>query len=485
MDIVKKNMWSIVAGGVALIAIVLSFLPLGGMVGDLNKKLQERKRQYQSIQSLINKPRQVPQVDPDTSEVANLPAFPSRNVIAWGIEITTRVHEQTVELLRTAKEFNDGKLPDGTARHLALSFEATNRTVDPYGFADNYDAWVKPITVKTGTFTPKSGRADLARTGGAAADPAVPAPPPPSSLLPGGKLLLMIKAGVAPTNDEYEWRKEQKREDLAKTATPGRVFGGTAVTATPEERAEADRTTYAALMEVAAAVRRERAMAINTYVPPDGGVAYHPAILAARNANQAPRRPDIWYAQIGLWLQQDLFQAIHDANVAGKTTNVTNSVVKQVLRVLIEDKYVTDRGPVNPMGAGQTGARGPEDPGAAPAGIGGTASPVYAVSPTGRVSNPLYDVFWVTLVVDLDATRLELFLNELTRAKLITVLSMDLVAVDRAAALDAGFDYGLSPVVRAYMKVEVVYFREWMVRSMPKDIMTLLNIQPAAAAPLP
>ena len=59
MDIVKKSLISIICGVVALAAIGVAFTMLPGRASELQTKLDARKQTYDTLHSLLTKPRQI------------------------------------------------------------------------------------------------------------------------------------------------------------------------------------------------------------------------------------------------------------------------------------------------------------------------------------------------------------------------------------------------------------------------------------------
>ena len=57
MELVKKNIVSVVCGVVAIAAIVASFFPLGGYVEELQGALNKSKTDYSSLDTLRNRER--------------------------------------------------------------------------------------------------------------------------------------------------------------------------------------------------------------------------------------------------------------------------------------------------------------------------------------------------------------------------------------------------------------------------------------------
>src|SRR3954462_12837352 len=85
MDIVKKNLVSIVCGVLALVALVAVFVwPLNGYYDTLHSKVAARAAVYSKVDGLMNKPRSLPVLDLSHPEPLKLTKFPSRDVIRVG-----------------------------------------------------------------------------------------------------------------------------------------------------------------------------------------------------------------------------------------------------------------------------------------------------------------------------------------------------------------------------------------------------------------
>ena len=63
MDIVKKNLVSIICGVIAIVAIVATFYPMNGEFDKLNKQLVERNTAYTTAEQILAKTRQMPVTD--------------------------------------------------------------------------------------------------------------------------------------------------------------------------------------------------------------------------------------------------------------------------------------------------------------------------------------------------------------------------------------------------------------------------------------
>src|SRR3954453_11684434 len=107
MDINKKNIWSIVCGVVAILAVISTFYPLNGKLEELNGKLQSSVADNNKIRQLINLDPSMPVVDPKTSEVKKLGQFPTEKVIEKGKQVVGKVHSESEKLQNKALAMNE------------------------------------------------------------------------------------------------------------------------------------------------------------------------------------------------------------------------------------------------------------------------------------------------------------------------------------------------------------------------------------------
>src|ERR1051325_3899653 len=109
MDIVKKNMWSIVCGVVAILAVASTYYPLSGKFVELNAKLQTSADEERKIKSLIATNPNMPVVDPKSNEVKPLGMFPTERVIEMGKKVAGKVPAESENLAARALEITERK----------------------------------------------------------------------------------------------------------------------------------------------------------------------------------------------------------------------------------------------------------------------------------------------------------------------------------------------------------------------------------------
>jgi len=216
-----------------------------------------------------------------------------------------------------------------------------------------------------------------------------------------------------------------------------------------------------------------------------------------------PDIADVWEGQMGLWLQQDIVQAIAVTNrVSDPDANVMTAPVKQLVRIQVGNSYVglelkpivrktggesgqDGRGGRSGLGgAGRGGGAGGSARGGGGAGRGGAnrggggsgLATGFSATPTGRESNDIYDVRLVMIEVLVEWQRLPQFIASLAQTNFMTVLKTDIQDVDEYEALQKGYIYGTGDVVRATMLIESLWIREWTSALMPDDVKRAMGI---------
>jgi hypothetical protein len=160
----------------------------------------------------------------------------------------------------------------------------------------------------------------------------------------------------------------------------------------------------------------------------------------------APDLSAMWEAQLGLWLQKDVVDAIDRLNRAaakryeeqtGQSAWVGYLPVKHLLSIGI-GRYQAQPG----QGPGAMGPAGMEAP-----------------SFTGRRSGPLYDVVQLTVQVIVDSRDLLSFVEEVYKTNFYVLIDADLQSVP-ADTSHTGPIYGPAPVVQATLTFEGYLLRE-------------------------
>ena len=107
MEIVKKNMVSIICGVIAIGAVVAYFLYVNGsLYPDLEKEAKDRESKYNTLINLVSKNRNLPVVQLDKADATPLPVFPTAPVIARAKTITDKLTGQAKQILAVAVKMN-------------------------------------------------------------------------------------------------------------------------------------------------------------------------------------------------------------------------------------------------------------------------------------------------------------------------------------------------------------------------------------------
>lgn len=425
MELVKKNILSIICGVVALIAIVASFVPLGGYIEALQGDLNKSKSSFESLTSLKSKPRNLPTLSLDETTPRPLGMFPSQDVIDKAGNVVKEVEAQSIKMRDAAVAMNrrlplvPRSLPSPGAND-ELSFR--NRYLDLMSFGPNGE--ISPILKK-------------------------------------------YNAGVLPKTEEITRFIALKRQEIERDRV---IRGVNGQIANPEEIAQA---LAEAATQIPAQMRQNVA---------DRSMFYVDALTLDRmteiNPQQRPTPITIWWAQVALWVQQDVLAAITEANKGSES--LTKAPVKRLTKVSVPfmNSFVTAAAAAAPV-AGAAPPTG--DPFAlADAAI----TKVVQASPTGRVSNGMFDVvqFKVDLIMEVD--KIPAFLRTLSHNRLMTAYQVDVKAVDAEQARLEGFHYGDKPVSQVTLSCEALLLRHWTIPLMPKFIKQQLGVpEPGPAAP--
>lgn len=187
----------------------------------------------------------------------------------------------------------------------------------------------------------------------------------------------------------------------------------------------------------------------------------------------------IWEAHVSWWIQRDIVAAIAIANrVNDPSANVIGNPIKRILKLTVIPGYVG----IDTFGA----IKGPNTnipvP-APPLGPDARIAEDFSVSPTGRVSNGLFDVRHSTLSVIADSKRLPELFDALAKTNLNTVLSVQVKPIDEYMALREGFVYGSGDAVQADLIIESLWLRQWTAPLMPESVKMKVGVTPQVPAP--
>ena len=249
---------------------------------------------------------------------------------------------------------------------------------------------------------------------------------------------------------------------------PGWLEGAGAQTAGPTAALPAGVTQEDVRRRAAA----KKARVVRMYASPRS--SFHVSPLA--QAEGAPPPKEMWYAQVGLWIQEDLAKALARVNdeaaqgLPPADANVTHLPIKRLEGVRVAG-YVTAADHLVAFPA----LAGTERTSAGPG--GGALEPSF----TGRKSDNQFDVVRFTLTVIVDERELFKLVDAVTRQNFYQLVGLNYEVSDSADA--AGHYYGEAPVVRATLDFEGYFARRLFKALMPEAVLAELGTAGDAAGP--
>ena len=240
--------------------------------------------------------------------------------------------------------------------------------------------------------------------------------------------------------------------------------------------------------------------------------------------NDPPSDQEIFTGFVDTWCQSDVVTAILNVNNEALKSvsnsnqrNVGASPVKRLTRIVVgANARARQTGTAQPSGGagvGVTAAAG-ADPGpvfftatntnaagggasprtAVPVNRGGGGPPVapedqpgpaneirHELGMTGRSAGADYDVVPMSVVMDIDPSYLNRFIELLYRQNMsYTVTNIQWRTVDPLDRASNGYLYGFVQVIEVEVQIEGLFLRSWTQPLMPKDIKQTLGIAPKA-----
>ncbi|GMU84133.1 MAG: hypothetical protein IT450_10575 [Phycisphaerales bacterium] len=209
----------------------------------------------------------------------------------------------------------------------------------------------------------------------------------------------------------------------------------------------------------------EKAKSIRCYVDPG---TFHRAPLA--DQTEKPAVDQMWYAQVGLWVQDDVATAIRNLNeTAARATGdaseayVEHMPVKRLISVRVQG-YVKADGKLLPFPSSSATGAGQEEP--------------MEKSFTQRKSDDLFDIVRFSVTAVVDQRQVLQFIEAINRVNYYRLLSIGYDSVDRSVDEAAGYLYGTAPVVRVKMEFEGYMLREVFDPWKPKEVLAAITGQP-------
>jgi hypothetical protein len=426
MEMIKKNVVSIVLGVVAVLAVAAIFYPLGGLFDGIKKNVLAEEQKYTQANQIYTAPHELPlSDDPNSTERPPLGVFPMPRI--------TRI-------VKDAKEGLD-KDSDGVLSAAVLANQ-TECTVHPEGTTDAARLLLVPGSLPS----PASGSSADAEFK-KALDPEI------------AQLRKVLDAVSPPTAEDIDAQKKvvQAQYDAKKfRGADGQVINEAQINA-----AFADEVLKLPL-------RMRDDLALNHHMYMDLTAIVPPAEITG--SPQPPSPPSMYYAQAAIWMQEDICRAIAEVNADAH--DVLHAPVKRLVSLTVPPGALMFLRPPaeNAAGGGAPGEI---------AGVGGPTSAAprayYSITPTGRTCNGMFDVVTALVVVHVDAAHIPQLLTALNHNRFLTVRNMSVSRVDSNSLLDQGYVYGPGPIAELKLDCEQLQMREWTTKFMPPAIVTLLG----------
>ncbi len=312
----------------------------------------------------------------------------------------------------------------------------------------------------------------------------------------------ILHAGFPPTDAELAQARTDQQADIDQRITRKDVHG------TVTNPDEVQQLEAAAFRSVGEELRLDRAKQCKVYVDP-AAFAMYPGMTAGA----VPDPTNIFWAQVGLWTQEDVCKAIaatNDHNLATnvKYANVMEAPIKELVKIgfvvagsspgqgtqagLVPVFVVPGLSASGGVSAGAQSMTPPPPPpgGEASAAAGpnmgdanGALPKNFQLSPTGRISNALYDTVQFELELIVDAGSVSQVLSSIEAGQYITVMQLESIdPVDSALYRGQGYFFGDRPCVRIKMRCEDLFMREWLKEFVPTSLKTILGYPPPQAA---
>lgn len=435
VGIAKKNWISLVAAVFAVGAVVVPFVVADPMVAKLQTELDQRANVARQLEQVGSKQRKLPLLDATATEAAPLPVFPTKAVIESGQKAVEQLQVESKRMLDEVTNLNQHKplvpsvftAPAGNLYQTAC-----------FAFSREY-ARVMPVELNTA-----------------------------------------VNGGIPYTAAEVTQRVTDEKARIQRERS---IRSGSVIV----NEKEVSDLQMAAERDIPQQMRNEIATRYSVYINPETWTE----IPAMKQLTTAAPPDQVWYTQLGLWIQQDVADIIKSANAG--SSSIYTSPVKHLIKVSVPERpyFVASGGD-----AGGGGGFGGGGFGGGGGSTGGPDAPMTGVSPeaaitlhkgatlTGRASNGLYDVISYAMIVRVRESYVPQFLAEISRNRLHYVLNVErLSAVDATAAAAEGFVYGNDRVVELSLVCEALQLRSWTAPLMPKEIKYRLGIEQRQVAP--
>lgn len=272
--------------------------------------------------------------------------------------------------------------------------------------------------------------------------------------------------------------KEQERENAPETGAIGENPRGNRPKL-PDTEPDKDDPRFNKAIRAQTAKAAEIRMYLEFNSPRQQSVFHISPILTT---DAAPQIEEMWFAQVGLWIQRDVINAIKAVNDAAakqldsETPDTVQAMPIKRLDSINISGYVLPNGGMLPFPKLSTESTGiskgfDPQPGGNP--MGGDQGPATL---TGRTSNDTTDVVRVELSLVMDQRDMLKFIDEMSRQNLYVCIDCDYRDVE-PSEYEKGYYYGTEPLVRAQMVFETYFIRSLYDTLMPPSVREMFGNQ--------
>jgi hypothetical protein len=410
LQFMRKQLAPLICAVVVIIASVLYFWPTQQWFTDLEAKVAKSISLAGQVSTVLKHDRHLPILSLDPNAVQqSLPVFPTQDVYEKGLAAVKALGAQSTQVLDSAVEIN-------THIPLYLGALPSGSDFDRASFGSAYKDAVNDDS-RIRNWPPPELRQSI----------------PP------------LLAGRHITDDNIKDAEALIQHDVDLQYPPKLPNGQDNPDAVAQGKAVfAERTKNLLLT-----LEYDAAQKCKVYLE-SGAIKLPPVYDAAFKDATSARSPDeVWAAQLALWLDEDVATAVARANANAK--NVMDAPVKQILDVTVKDPpYLISGDPT----------AGKEDQ---------PLTPAPDMTPTGRVSNGMYDVVQFSVSLDVDGKHVPQLLDAMQKNQFITVLTVQSQAVDGYEKAVQRFIYGDSPVVNVKLVCEEAILHAWTGKFQPAD----------------
>jgi hypothetical protein len=419
LDIVKKNLISIICGVIALVAVGALYYPVSGYYDELRTEADQRVAVYNSLNTLRTKPRTLPVTSLTDTTAPPLEGYPTQAVINAWRGVTDKIKLESDQMYQTAIDLNK-------AGHEVLEPDAL-----PSGGVAALGEFRRKYQTEMITITPEARKVSMV-----------------------GRIL---GAGAPPTVAEIEEARRAAEAELRRGAAG---FNAEILKQQLDDRKS----------KIPRELREKAAKENKMYAQFDPAPAV-PMLPELSSSTTAITAEAVFRAQMTMWVQRDVLKAL--AAVNKDATEVANAPVKHLFSLRVSDASINAFGSSLSMAQSFAG-------GAPPTTEPSQDLPKNPnASLTGRRSNGVYDVLRFNLRIFVEAEQVPRVLQELSRNQFITVINVNQQSVDLGRWQAFGYFYGDKPLVQLDLSGEELFMRAWTIPLMPKGVKLALGlIQP-------